>query len=225
MMTMMERSEAINRAQRALKALGEHPRSSQKELGHAREHLNPCYFHGDSDQVWDSVTKVEAMAERRLRRTERRGTTDRSGRDRRPRGACDSHPWPPCRGPCPSAGTGGRARGVEMQGSLTTRPRESLARSVDQWLVVKVGGGPRLVATAARPNRAPSPEHITGRATRARARGAGTLACVVPVGGWLSGTTSSSRRAVGRIREGRAREVMRRRPAWTKKRTKVIAKG
>jgi hypothetical protein len=35
MMTMMERSEAINRAQRALKALCEHPRSSEKELGHA----------------------------------------------------------------------------------------------------------------------------------------------------------------------------------------------
>ena len=65
MMTMMERSEAINRAQRALKALGENPRSSQKELGHAREHLNACYSHSDSDQVWDSVAKVETMAERR----------------------------------------------------------------------------------------------------------------------------------------------------------------
>ena len=65
MMTIIERSEAINRAQRALKALGEHPRSSKKELGHAREHLNACYSHGDSDQVWDSVTKAEAMAERR----------------------------------------------------------------------------------------------------------------------------------------------------------------
>jgi hypothetical protein len=62
---MMERSDAINRAQRALKALGEHPRSSQQELGHAREHLNACYSHGESDQVWDSVTKVEALAERR----------------------------------------------------------------------------------------------------------------------------------------------------------------
>jgi hypothetical protein len=37
MMTMKERSQAINRAQRAFKALEEHPRSSQKELGHARE--------------------------------------------------------------------------------------------------------------------------------------------------------------------------------------------
>jgi hypothetical protein len=65
MMTMMERSEAINRAQRALRALGEHPRSSQKELGHAGEHLNAGYSHSDSDQVWDSVTKVETMADRR----------------------------------------------------------------------------------------------------------------------------------------------------------------
>lgn len=39
-----ERSEAIGRAQRALKALGEHPRSSKKELGHAREHLIACYL-------------------------------------------------------------------------------------------------------------------------------------------------------------------------------------
>ena len=34
-MQMKERSEAIQRAQRALKALGEHPRSRKKELGHA----------------------------------------------------------------------------------------------------------------------------------------------------------------------------------------------
>jgi hypothetical protein len=69
-----------------------------------------------------------------------------------------------------------------MQGRLTTRPRDSLARSVDQWLVVKVGDGPRFVATAARPDRASPPEHITGRAKRTPARGAGTLARVVPVG-------------------------------------------
>lgn len=64
-MSISERSQAIGRAQRALKALGEHPRSSQKELGHAREHLNACYSHGSGDHVWDAVSKVETMAERR----------------------------------------------------------------------------------------------------------------------------------------------------------------
>lgn len=64
-MSISERSQAIGRAQRALKALGEHPRSSKKELGHAREHLNACYSHGSGDHVWDSVSKVETMAERR----------------------------------------------------------------------------------------------------------------------------------------------------------------
>lgn len=64
-MQTKERSEAIGRAQRALKALGEHPRSSKKELGHAREHLNACYSHGSAGHVWNAVAQVEAMAERR----------------------------------------------------------------------------------------------------------------------------------------------------------------
>ena len=64
-MSISERSQAIGRAQRAHKALGEHPRSSKKELGHAREHLNACYSHGSGDHVWDAVSKVETMAERR----------------------------------------------------------------------------------------------------------------------------------------------------------------
>lgn len=64
-MQVKERSEAIGRAQRALKALGEHPRSSKKELGHAREHLNACYSHGSGAYVWNAVAQVEAMAERR----------------------------------------------------------------------------------------------------------------------------------------------------------------
>lgn len=64
-MSISERSQAIGRAQRALKALGEHPRSSKKELGHAREHLNACYSHGSGDHVWDAVSKVETMTERR----------------------------------------------------------------------------------------------------------------------------------------------------------------
>jgi hypothetical protein len=64
-MQTKERSEAIGRAQRALKALGEHPRSSKKELGHAREHLNACYSHSSGEYVWNAVAQVEAMAERR----------------------------------------------------------------------------------------------------------------------------------------------------------------
>jgi hypothetical protein len=64
-MQTKERSEAIGRAQRALKALGEHPRSSKKELGHAREHPNACYSHSSGEHVWNAVAQVEAMAERR----------------------------------------------------------------------------------------------------------------------------------------------------------------
>jgi hypothetical protein len=64
-MHVKERSEAIQRAQRALKALGEHPRSSKKELGHAREHVNACYSQGSGEYVWNAVAQVEAMAERR----------------------------------------------------------------------------------------------------------------------------------------------------------------
>ena len=58
-MQMKERSEAIGRAQRALKALGEHPRSSKKELGHAREHLNACYSHGSGEYVCYGVPSTE----------------------------------------------------------------------------------------------------------------------------------------------------------------------
>lgn len=65
MMSMNDRGQAINRAQRALKSLGEHPRASKRELGHAREHLNTCYSLGDSRGVWEAVDKVEAMAARR----------------------------------------------------------------------------------------------------------------------------------------------------------------
>lgn len=64
-MQIRERSEAIGRGQRALKALSEHPRSSKNELGHAREHLNACYSHGSGEYVWNAVAQVEAMAERR----------------------------------------------------------------------------------------------------------------------------------------------------------------
>ena len=63
--SISERSQAIGRAQRALKAVGEHPRSSKKRLGHAGQHLNACYSHGSGDHVWEAVSKVETMVERR----------------------------------------------------------------------------------------------------------------------------------------------------------------
>ncbi|MGE9808993.1 hypothetical protein [Janibacter sp. G1551] len=63
--TLKERSEAIGRAKRALKVLGEHPNSSKKELGRAREHVNACYSHGSGEYVWNAVTQIEAMVEHR----------------------------------------------------------------------------------------------------------------------------------------------------------------
>ncbi len=65
MMEQHERSEAIGRAQLARKALGEHPRSSRREFGHARDYLDACYSAGDRDWVWDSVAKLESRATRR----------------------------------------------------------------------------------------------------------------------------------------------------------------
>lgn len=62
---MKERAAATQRAQRVLKALVEHPRSSKKELGRAREHVNVCYSHSSRDQVWSAVARIEAMADRR----------------------------------------------------------------------------------------------------------------------------------------------------------------
>lgn len=64
-MHIKERSEAIQRAQRALKALGEHPRSSKKELGHARECLNSAPTSGGGVCVWKVMAQAEAMAVRR----------------------------------------------------------------------------------------------------------------------------------------------------------------
>ena len=64
-MMMNDRAKAIGRAERALKALDERPRSSRKELGHAREYLNACYSVSYGDSVWKAVTAVETMAARR----------------------------------------------------------------------------------------------------------------------------------------------------------------
>ncbi len=103
-MQTKERSEAIGRAQRALKALGEHPLSSKKELGHAREHLNACYSHSSGEHVWNAVAQVEAMAERRYgvpSTEERRQLVEPSEDLEEPATAArDSRPRPRGRGPC-----------------------------------------------------------------------------------------------------------------------------
>lgn len=112
MMQMNERSEAIRRAQRALKALGEHPRSSKKELGHAREHVNACYSHGSGEYVWNAVAQVEAMADRRYGVPEHRGAASAGRGDRGPRGACDSRPRPSGRGPRDPVDVGDPRRGA-----------------------------------------------------------------------------------------------------------------
>ena len=49
-------------------------------------------------------------------------------------------------------------------------PAGQLARSVDQWLVVKVGDGPRLVTTAAQLDRDTSTDRLNGHGPRAQAR-------------------------------------------------------
>ena len=95
---------AIGRAQRALKALGEHPLSSKKELGHAREHLNACYSHSSGEHVWNAVAQVEAMAERRYgvpSAEEHRQLVEPSEDLEEPATAArDSRPRPRGRGPC-----------------------------------------------------------------------------------------------------------------------------
>lgn len=129
--TMMinERSRALGRAQRAPKAIVEHPHSSMKELGHAREHLNACYSYGSGEHVWNAVDQVEAMAKRRygVPSTEEHGQLVKAAENReepatatRGREAEDrAIPWtssPP----------------VEMQQIATSRARDSLTRSVDR---------------------------------------------------------------------------------------------
>jgi len=79
MMRINERAKAIGRAERALKALGEHPRSSKKELGHAREHLNACYAVKDGDRVWDAVRRGRNHGRPPLRRTAARRARSPAG--------------------------------------------------------------------------------------------------------------------------------------------------
>lgn len=62
MMNVDERAAAIKRAKRALKALADHPDSSQRHLGTARDRLNDCYRLSDSESVWAAVRDTEAAA-------------------------------------------------------------------------------------------------------------------------------------------------------------------
>jgi hypothetical protein len=63
-MPVKDRAEAIGRANRALKALAEHPRVTRKQLGAARERLNDCYRLGDGPNVWQAVAAIEDSAAR-----------------------------------------------------------------------------------------------------------------------------------------------------------------
>lgn len=130
-------------------------------IGHAREHLNACYSHGSGEYVWNALAQVEAMAEHRYGRPQRRGAPPAGGVERGPRGARDSRPRPLAEDRAVTSMT--PAHDVEMQGNGDARG-DSLTRSVGQWLVVKVGDGPRFVAMAARSNRAPftGTHHRTG---------------------------------------------------------------
>jgi hypothetical protein len=60
-MTIGQRANAIKRAKRALKALADHPDTSQRQLGAARDRLNDCFQMADADQVWAAVEDIEAI--------------------------------------------------------------------------------------------------------------------------------------------------------------------
>jgi hypothetical protein len=98
-MQTKERSEAIGRAQHALKALGEHPRSSKKELGHARDHLNACCSHAPATTCgtpW-RTSKQCPNAATASRTEEHRQLVEPSEDPEDPRGARDTARG---RGPC-----------------------------------------------------------------------------------------------------------------------------
>ena len=61
-MRIYERAAAVKRVKRALKALANHPDTSQRQLGTARERFNDCLRLGDSDAVWAAVVDAEATA-------------------------------------------------------------------------------------------------------------------------------------------------------------------
>ena len=134
-MQMKERSEAIGRAQRAIKALGEHPRSSKKELGHAREHVNACYSHGSGEYVWNAVAQVEAMAERRYgvpSTEEQRQLAEATEDIEEPATAARGRAAEGRAIPSTSTTT------VEMQESLTAVPRAALTKAARSTAVVKL---------------------------------------------------------------------------------------
>lgn len=62
MMSVEDRAVAIKRAQRALKAVADHPDSTQRQLGACREGLNACFRLADPAAVWQAVRSVEAVA-------------------------------------------------------------------------------------------------------------------------------------------------------------------
>ena len=61
-MRIDERTTAIRRAKRALKALTEHPDTTRQQLGAARDRLNDCYRLTDADRVWEAVGNIETIA-------------------------------------------------------------------------------------------------------------------------------------------------------------------
>jgi hypothetical protein len=60
--TITERAKAIQRAKRALKALTQHPDTSQQQLGIARDRLIACYRLTDAKEVCASVGEIERLA-------------------------------------------------------------------------------------------------------------------------------------------------------------------
>lgn len=60
--TITERAKAIQRAKRALKAVVQHPDTTQQQLGIARDRLNDCYRPTDAEEVCAAVGEIESLA-------------------------------------------------------------------------------------------------------------------------------------------------------------------
>jgi hypothetical protein len=61
MMTIDERANAIKRAKRALTALADHPDTSPRQFGAARDRLNDSFRLAAVDQVWAAVEDIEGI--------------------------------------------------------------------------------------------------------------------------------------------------------------------
>lgn len=61
-MNREERSAAIKRAKRALKALTDHPDVNQRDRDAARDRLNECIRLGDLTRLWTAVEEIEDCA-------------------------------------------------------------------------------------------------------------------------------------------------------------------